>query len=242
MQNPYKKITASLLLFSHMLTSCYNPNLGMGKQALPTPAGPADKQRQYAGEPHDKYPPKPTSHTFTTADKHPITFTYHNGQWQAAIKEYASNDSWQHGQLPVVFEPGLALEDVVDSNPTEQKQLLHLCPSEEDPEQPGYVYVGRAQPSKAPATAAEEPSSKADSASKPSKASPATSNSPAPTRKDKPPAGPGAARPASSTGPTQPCTGDRRKPQESGPAPNNPSACKIQQHYQYRAVKHPGSE
>ena len=49
MQNPYKKITASLLLFSHMLTSCYNPNIGIGKQALPTPE-PADKQRQYAEE------------------------------------------------------------------------------------------------------------------------------------------------------------------------------------------------
>ena len=145
MHKPYKKITAQLLLFSFILESCYNPNIGIGKQALPTP-DPADKQGQYAGEPHDKYPPKPTSHTLTTADKHPITFTYHNGQWQAAIKEHAANGSSQRRQLPVVFEPGLTLEDVVDSNPTEQKQLLHLCPSQEEPDQPGYVYVGRAQP------------------------------------------------------------------------------------------------
>ena len=126
-----------------MLTSCYNPNIGIGKQALPTPAGPADKQRQYAEEPHDKYPPKPISHTLTTADKHPITFTFHNGQWQAEIKEYASNGFWQHRQLPVFFERGLTLQDVVDSNPAEQKQVIHLCASEEEPDQPGYVYVGR---------------------------------------------------------------------------------------------------
>ena len=144
MHKPYKKITAQLLLFSFLLESCYNPNIGIGKRALPTPADPADKQGQYAGESHDKYPPKPPSHTWTTADKHPVRFTYHSGQWQAAIKEYAANGSSQHRQLPVVFEPGLTLEDVVNSNPTQQKQLLHLCPSQEDPDQPGYVYVGRA--------------------------------------------------------------------------------------------------
>ena len=134
MHNPDKKIIASLLLFSHMLTSCYNPNIGIGKQALPAPADPAYKQRQYE-EPHDKYPQKPTNLIFTTADNHPVRFTYHNGQWQAAIKECASSGSWQRRQVPVVFELGLTLEDLVDSNPTEQKQMLHICPD--------YVYIGR---------------------------------------------------------------------------------------------------
>ena len=144
MYNYSKKLTARLLLFSFLLESCYNPNMGMGKQALPTPAEPAYKQRQYAGEPYSKYPPKPTSHTFTTADNHPVRFTFHNEQWLAEVEEYAAHGSWQRRQLPVVFEPGLTLEDVVDSNPTEQKLLLHLCPSEEDLEKASYVYVGRA--------------------------------------------------------------------------------------------------
>ena len=144
MCNYSKKLTARLLLFSFLLESCYNPNMGMGKQALPTPAEPAYKQRQYAGEPYSKYPPKPTSHTFTTADNHPVRFTFHNEQWLAEVEEYAAHGSWQRRQLPVVFEPGLTLEDVVDSNPTEQKLLLHLCPSEEDLEKASYVYVGRA--------------------------------------------------------------------------------------------------
>ena len=147
MHRPYKKITAQLLLFSFLLESCYNPNIGIGKKALPTP-DPADKQGQYAGEPHDKYPPKPTSHTLTTADKHAIRFTYHNGQWLAEVEEHAAHGSWQRRQVPVVSEPGLTLQDVVDSNPTEQRQLLHLCPSQEEPDQPGYVYVGR-EPSQA---------------------------------------------------------------------------------------------
>ena len=143
MHKPYKKITAQLLLFSFLLESCYNPNIGIGKQALPAP-DPAYKQGQYAGEPDDKYRQQRTSHILTTADNHPVRFTYQNGQWQAAIKEYASNGFWEHRQLPVVFEPGFTLEDLVDSNPTEQKQLLHICPDEDNTDQLGYVYVGRA--------------------------------------------------------------------------------------------------
>ena len=79
-----KRLTAQLLLFSFLLESCYNPHIGMGKKALPAPADPAYKQRQYAEEAYDK----------------------------------------------------------VNSNPTEQKQLL-LCPDEDNSEQPGYVYVGK---------------------------------------------------------------------------------------------------
>ena len=56
---------------------------------------------------------------------------YLNGLWQAEVKEYASNGSWQCRQLPVVFEVGLTLEHFVNSTPTEQKQLLHICPNEE---------------------------------------------------------------------------------------------------------------
>ena len=52
MYNPYKKLTARLLLFSLLLESCYNPNIGMGKKALPAPEDPAYKQRQYEEEPY----------------------------------------------------------------------------------------------------------------------------------------------------------------------------------------------
>ena len=135
-----KRLTAQLLLFSFLLESCYNPNIGMGKKALPTPKDPAYKQRQYAEKPYDKHREQPTSHIFTTADNHPITFTYLNGKWQAAVKEYA-NDSSQRRQLPVVFEPGLALEGLVNSNPTEQKQLLHICPDKDNIDHKSYVYV-----------------------------------------------------------------------------------------------------
>ena len=137
-----KRLTAQLLLFSFLLESCYNPNIDMGKKALPTPKDPAYKQRQYAEEPYSKHREQPTSHTCTTADNHPVKFTYHNGQWQAAVKEYA-NDSSQHRQLPVVFEPGLTLEDLVNSNLPEQKQLLHIGPDKDNIDHTSYVYVGK---------------------------------------------------------------------------------------------------
>ena len=80
-----KRLTAQLLLFSFLLESCYNPHIGMRKKALPAPAEPAYKQRQYAEEAYDK----------------------------------------------------------VNSNPTEQKQLLHICPDEDNSDHIGYVYVDR---------------------------------------------------------------------------------------------------
>ena len=42
----------------------------------------------------------------------------------------------------MVFEPGLTLKDLVDSNPTEQKQLLHICPDKDNMDHISYVYVG----------------------------------------------------------------------------------------------------
>ena len=39
MHDASKKRTAQLLLFSLLLESCYNPNIGTGKKALPAPAG-----------------------------------------------------------------------------------------------------------------------------------------------------------------------------------------------------------
>ena len=134
MHKPYKKITASLLLFSHMLTSCYNPKIGMGKKSIPQAQEAAAGNTYHAEEPYDKYRDEPTSHTLTTADNQPIAFTYLNGQWQAEVEEYATNDSCQGRQLPVVFERGFTLQDLVDSNPAEQKQVIHLCPSEEEPD------------------------------------------------------------------------------------------------------------
>ena len=144
MHNYSKKLTAQLLLFSLLLESCYNPNIGMGKKAIPQAQEASGGNTYHEEEPYDKYREKLTSHTFTTADNHPVRFTFHNGQWQAEVKEYAANDSWQHRQLPVIFGPGLTLEDLVNSNPTEQKQLLHICPDEDNTDQPGYVYVGTA--------------------------------------------------------------------------------------------------
>ena len=100
----------------------------------------------------------------TTADNHPVKFTYHNGQWQAEVKEYAAKGSWQHRQLPVVFEPGFTLEDLVDSNPTEQKKLLHICPDEDNAGSYRlYICRQNAHPSKDASTTFEQPSSKADS-------------------------------------------------------------------------------
>ena len=138
-----KKLTARLLLFSFLLESCYNPNphIGMGKKSIPPVQEASEGNTYHAGKPYEKHREQPTSHIFTTADNHPVKFTYHSGQWQAAVKEHA-NDSSQHRQLPVVFEPGFTLEDLVDSNPTEQKKLLHICPDKDNIDHTSYVYVG----------------------------------------------------------------------------------------------------
>ena len=137
-----KRLTAQLLLFSFLLESCYNPHIGMGKKAIPQVQEASGGNTYHAGKPYDKHREQLTSHIFTTADNHPVKFTYHNGQWQAAVKECASKGSWQHRQLPVVFGPGLAFEDLVDSNPTEQKKLLHICPDKDNIDHTSYVYVG----------------------------------------------------------------------------------------------------
>ena len=115
----------------------------MGKKSIPQAQEASEGNTYHAGKPYSKHREQPTTHTCTTADNHSITFTYHNGKWQAAVKEYGTNGSWERRQLPVVFESGLALEDLVGSNPTEQKQLLHICPDEDNSEHPDYVYVGR---------------------------------------------------------------------------------------------------
>ena len=136
-----KRLTAQLLLFSFLLESCYNPNISIGKRSIPQAQEASGGNTYHAEEPYSKHREQPTTHTCTTADNNSVRFTYHNGQWQAEVKECA-NDSCQHRQLPVVFGPGLTLRDLVDSNPTEQKQLLHICPDEDNSEQIGYVYVG----------------------------------------------------------------------------------------------------
>ena len=136
-----KRLTAQLLLFSFLLESCYNPHIGMGKKEIPQAQEASGGNTYHEEEPYDKHREQLTSHVFTTADNHPITFTFHNGHWQAEVKEYA-NDSSQHRQLPVVFEPGLALEDLVYSNLPEQKQLLHICPDKDHIDHTSYVYVG----------------------------------------------------------------------------------------------------
>ena len=138
-----KKLTAQLLLFSFLLESCYNPHIGMGKKSIPPAQEASEGNTYHAGKPYEKHREQPTSHIFTTADNHPVKFTYHNGQWQAAVKEYGTNGSWQHRQLPVVFESGFTLEDLVDGNPTEQKQLLHICPDKDNIDHTSYVYVGK---------------------------------------------------------------------------------------------------
>ena len=114
------------------------------KKVVPAPEDCACKQCSHVEESYNAAPKQPTSPIFTTADNHLIRFTYHNDVWQAEVEAYSSNDSSQCKQLPVVFEPDFTLEHLVNSNPTEQKHLLHICPSQEEPEQPGYVYVGRA--------------------------------------------------------------------------------------------------
>ena len=137
-----KRLTAQLLLFSFLLESCYNPHIGMGKKSTPQAQEASGGNTYHEGKPYDKYREQPTSHIFTTADNHPVKFTYHSGQWQAAVKEYA-NDSSQHRQLPVVFKPGLTLEDLVNSNLPEQKQLLHIGPDKDNIDHTSYVYVGK---------------------------------------------------------------------------------------------------
>ena len=71
MHDASKKLTAQLLLCSLLLESCYNPNLGTGKKALPAPAAPT-----YQQELQDK-PPSPC---LTTPHKHPIKFPDHPRQ------------------------------------------------------------------------------------------------------------------------------------------------------------------
>ena len=73
MHDASKKRTAQLLLFSLLLESCYNPNIGTGKKALPAPAAPTYQQHQYEQKPHDK----PPGLTWTPPDHHPIQPTDH---------------------------------------------------------------------------------------------------------------------------------------------------------------------
>ena len=137
-----KRLTAQLLLFSFLLESCYNPHIGMGKKSMPQAQEASEGNTYHTGKPYSKHREQPTSHIFTTADNHLITFTFHSGQWQAAVKEYA-NDSSQHRQLPVVFERGFTLKDLVNSKPTEQKKLLHIYPDKDNIDHKSYVYVGK---------------------------------------------------------------------------------------------------
>ena len=115
----------------------------MGKKSIPQVQEASGGNTYHAGKPYSKHREQPTSHIFTTADNHSVRFTYHNEQWQAEVEEYEPNGSWQHRQLPVVFEPGLTLKDLVNSNLPEQKQLLHICPDKDNIDYTSYVYVGR---------------------------------------------------------------------------------------------------
>ena len=58
-----KKLTVQLLLFSLLLESCYNPNIGIGKKFIPQAQEASVGNTYPAGEPYDKYREQPTSHT-----------------------------------------------------------------------------------------------------------------------------------------------------------------------------------
>ena len=140
MYSPYKRLTAQLLLFSFLLESCYNPNIGVSKKTLPTPKGATYQQHQYKENTCSKNLEPPTSPACTTADGQTMTFTQHNEAWQAEV-------CMPNGrrQLPVTFEPGYTIEDLIDKGPQEQQQLIHLCTNRDNIKQIDYVYVGKTE-------------------------------------------------------------------------------------------------
>jgi len=142
------RIVACILLLSHTLMSCQNAQIG-----LPSPNRTVNENKQYQEEFNiieDNVDVHQTSHSphfvLTAANRQIVNFSYEQDTWHASlslIEIFLEKDNLI--KVPVYYGPGYTLEKVATYSVARQRKLVHIMPSEIDPRQPGYVYIGRSK-------------------------------------------------------------------------------------------------
>ena len=140
-----KRIVALVLLLSHSLMSCYNPNMGVpDKKSISTPKKIHRDSNLSAFDLHEEL--EVPSIIGTAASGREITFTKQAGIWKAQLTNGAIVEKEKETSatsMPVLCEPGYSVEGIAPIAISEQKKLIHIISREAEVKEVGYVYIGK---------------------------------------------------------------------------------------------------
>lgn len=147
MYNCYKQGTAWLLFFSTLLASCRTPYPDIIHTPEPMLQVVADTSITHnpSHESFEQASELLPSLTLRAANGQHVRFHYHSkaSMWVAQVEDDRLEETKQARELPILFERGLNLPYLWQTQPMGQKKLLHIIPSDQQPNEPGYIYIGK---------------------------------------------------------------------------------------------------